>query len=72
MHLIILQTNIGDGETAARLEPAFALHPGIYQWSVDTEDIDKVLRVEANDSLTEAEMIRLVHAQGFFATPLPE
>lgn len=43
----------------------FNTHFGIINWSVDLEDIDNVLRIEAKTNLTENTVIELVKEYGF-------
>ena len=44
----------------------FNQHPYINDWNVDLQDIDKVLRVEASDRLSEADVIDIAQTFGFF------
>ncbi|WP_298520452.1 hypothetical protein [uncultured Kordia sp.] len=59
MEILIFQTDIKSVEKVAMLEPVFNNHADILSWSVDLEDIDKVLRIEANACLTETAVIEL-------------
>jgi hypothetical protein len=43
--------------------------PSILEWSVDTEDIDNVLRVES-ENLKEKHIQFLLEKQGFTCTPM--
>ena len=65
MEILIFQTDILSEEKVAVLEPVFNNHTDILSWSVDLEDIDKVLRIEANASLTEKAVIELGKAHDF-------
>jgi tRNA G26 N,N-dimethylase Trm1 len=65
MNVIVLKTNIQTKKKVKSLIPAFNNHAGIKRWNVDTEDVDKVLRVEADQSLQEIEIIQLIHSHGF-------
>ena len=65
MKLIIVKTNIPSKKKVKKLEPLFNEHVGILKWSVDTEDIDKVLRIEANESLEENEVASLIGQFGY-------
>lgn len=68
--LLILKTNIRSKQMLKMLIPAFNGHQSIQRWSVDLEDIDKVLRVEANVNIEEKEIIQLVEKHGFYAEDL--
>ena len=68
--LLILKTNIRSKQMLKMLVPAFNRHQSIQRWSVDLEDVDKVLRVEANENTEEREIIQLVEKHGFYAEDL--
>lgn len=65
MEILIFQTDIKSEEKVASLEPIFNNHVDILNWSVDLEDVDKVLRIEANTCLTENAVIELGKAYDF-------
>jgi len=65
MEILIFQTDIKSVEKMALIEPLFNNHADILNWSVDLEDIDKVLRIEANACLTEKAVIELGKAHDF-------
>ncbi len=65
MELLIFQTNIETTKKVEQLTPLFDKHSEILEWSVDLEDIDRVLRIEAEESLLESDVIELVQLQGF-------
>jgi hypothetical protein len=65
MNVIVLKTNIQNKKNLKSLMPAFNNHAGIKRWNVDTEDIDKVLRIEADQFLQEIDIIQLIHSHGF-------
>lgn len=63
MKLLIYKTNIKTKKAAKSLEPLFNELP-VDDWCVDMHDIDRVLRVEANENLSENEMIRRLSQYG--------
>lgn len=65
MKLVILKTNIETKQKAIILKSLFYNCPQITNWSVDTEDIDKVLRIEAATHADQDKIIQLVKDQGF-------
>jgi hypothetical protein len=72
MNIIILKTNIPSPQGARRLDPLFRALPGVIRWSVDTEDVDKVLRIEDRGDLTEDRVIGLISSWGYQASRLPD
>ncbi|RED94395.1 hypothetical protein [Marinoscillum furvescens] len=43
----------------------------VKKWTVDTEDVDKVLRIEATGSLCEQKVQQLILPFGFYCEDLP-
>lgn len=72
MHLIIVRTNIKTSKMVRQLRALFKAHPLIFKWTVDTEDIDNVLRIEGRAPLTENEVLGLLRTGGFYGEPLPD
>jgi hypothetical protein len=72
MHLIIVRTNIKTSKKARQLKAIFKPHPLINRWTVDTEDIDNVLRIEGYEPLSENEVLGLLRTGGFYGEPLPD
>ena len=54
------------------VRPVFNNHPIITDWSIDTEDIDNVLRIEAQNDLNEKEIIHLIKDCGFYSETLSD
>ena len=50
----------------------FNNHTEIIKWSIDLEDIDNVLRIEATTNLFEEDVIDLVKVKGFFIKTLSD
>ena len=72
MRLVILKTNIKTKKKVKKMKPVFNEHPIISKWSIDTEDIDNVLRIEAKDNLLEEDVKKLVAENGFYCEALPD
>jgi len=72
MQLLILKTNINTKQQVAEVAPVFDPHPGILDWCVDVEDIDKVLRIEATDEFSARQVAVLLRELGYYCTDLPE
>lgn len=64
MELLIFRTNIAHKKSLKAVKKVFKEVPDILDWTVDMEDIDKVLRVELGGLLTEEEVIALVKQLG--------
>lgn len=65
MKVLIFQTNIDSKKHIESFKPIFNGHKHILDWSIDIEDIDNVLRIEATDHLHEADVMHLVSQFGF-------
>ncbi|OJJ21482.1 hypothetical protein BKI52_13125 [marine bacterium AO1-C] len=70
--VLIVKTNIQTPEQVAAMGSVLRRYPFVIDWSIDTEDVDCVLRVEAFQPLSEAKVIQLVEAQGFYCDALPD
>ncbi len=58
MNLLIFRTDVKTKNKVNVVKPIFNNHPIIKNWSIDTEDIDKVLRIEVAGTLAESDVIR--------------
>ena len=72
MKILILKTDLQDDEAVDQVQDLLNSHPDIEKWTVDTEDIDKVLRIEANDELSYDEVIAMVNYQNFHCEELED
>jgi cell fate (sporulation/competence/biofilm development) regulator YmcA (YheA/YmcA/DUF963 family) len=70
MKLIILKTDIKTKKKAKKIKPLLNEHPIITNWSIDLEDIDNVLRIEAEDLLNENDVKRIINENGFYCEDL--
>ncbi|TXG38932.1 hypothetical protein [Seonamhaeicola maritimus] len=68
--LHILKTEAKTKLAVNTIKLLFNSHPGIVKWSIDLEDIDKVLRVETTSSLTMEDIIDQVKARGIYCEEL--
>tara|TARA_R110000796_G_scaffold35017_3_gene90177 strand:- start:165686 stop:165901 length:216 start_codon:yes stop_codon:yes gene_type:complete len=71
MKLLLFRTDIKTKKKVNSLKPLFNTNV-ITNWSVDTEDIDNVLRIEAKENLNESDVIELIEASGHLCEPLPD
>lgn len=72
MKLVILKTDIKTKKKVKKIKPFLKDNPIISKWSVDIEDIDNVLRIEAQNDANENEIITMIHNQGFYCESLPD
>jgi hypothetical protein len=68
-HLLIFKTDIGKLCTNCQVHKALDAHHSIWEWSIDTEDEDCVLRV-VSPSLTPEMVISLINDCGHKCTEL--
>lgn len=69
-NLYLFRTDIKTKKSVKSIRTIFDNHPGIRNWSVDTEDIDNVLRVEALNGFSETDVHKLVQLFGFYCNTL--
>ena len=69
--VLVFKSNLIAEEDVLTVKPLMDNHPGVLRWNVDQQDIDYILRVEAND-VTPTEIEDLVVAAGFFCEELPD
>lgn len=70
MELLIFRTDIKSKKKVKSVRTVFNNHSDIIKWSIDLEDIDNVLRIEATKNLSEEEVIDLVKINGFYIQAL--
>jgi hypothetical protein len=64
MNILVFKTNIRTKKMVKSLTPLFHNYPIIAEWSVDTEDIDNVLRIATIGNLSETDVIHMVKDLG--------
>lgn len=72
MKILIFKTDINSKEKMNILKPVFNKYPVITSWSVDTDDIDNVLRIVSPEKLGENDIILLMNTCGFYCEVLPD
>ena len=70
MELLIFRTDIKTKKKVKSIKPIFNSHTDILKWSIDLEDIDNVLRIEATKNLSEEDIMGLVKVEGFYIKTL--
>lgn len=69
--LFILRTNIETKQSIKQVKSIFDGNSDIIKWSIDIEDIDNVLKIEATTNLSETDIINQLKTQGIFCDVLP-
>lgn len=72
MEILIFKTDIESKRKINIVRPLFNNAPSIQDWSVDTEDIDNVLRIEGENGINENDVIQLIKTCGFNCETLPD
>ncbi|MBL4710404.1 MAG: hypothetical protein JKY48_18395 [Flavobacteriales bacterium] len=70
MEVYIYKTSIKNQNSAKKLKPLFEKYHTIHRWTVDTEYIDNVLRVEAFDYSAEKDLIEGIQKEGYHCEKL--
>ena len=70
MEVLVLKTNVTSKEKAQALSAVFDNHQLIRKWSVDTEDCDNVLRIEAENGFDILEAVALMQLMGYIGDEL--
>jgi hypothetical protein len=71
MYTLIFKTNIESELALKEIEAAFVMDTNLLDWSVDREDIDKVLRIESKINNSQ-EIINTVRHAGYVCEELPD
>jgi len=69
MQILVFKTNLTDTGRVHEIEPVLDVHPHIYQWNVDLNDSDNILRVVSRD-IEAREVEALVQGAGFWCEEL--
>ncbi len=66
MQILIYKTSLKTKKKVRHMRPLFDGHPLVNDWSVDTEDCDNVLRIEARNDLRYTDITYLLNAFGYY------
>ena len=72
MELLIFKTNIKTRKNVKIIKSLFEYQSSIINWSIDLEDIDKVLKVNITETLNENDIKNLIKVKGFYCEALPD
>lgn len=69
-NILVLRTNVQDELKKRVIEPLLNQHPDINEWSIDMEDLDKVLRIETSSKIQEEDIVQLLNQVGLLGEDL--
>ncbi|MEO5893015.1 MAG: hypothetical protein ABIQ31_22385 [Ferruginibacter sp.] len=69
MEILVFKTNLTDVKRISDIESSLDVHPNIFQWNVDLNDVDNILRIVANDMGGE-EVETLLLSAGYYCEEL--
>ncbi|GAB5525809.1 MAG: hypothetical protein Roseis2KO_36810 [Roseivirga sp.] len=72
MKILVYKTSLKTKKKVRHIRPLFDGHPLVTDWSVDTEDCDNVLRVEALTDLKYSDVTYLLNAFGYYCELLTD
>jgi hypothetical protein len=62
--ILVFKTDIKDHEKVKLIQSLFNNQHAILEWSVDIQDVDKVLRLETTAAMNESRVIDLMSSAG--------
>jgi len=69
MEILVFKTNLTDVKRISDIEPSLDIHPNVFQWNVDLNDIDNILRVVANN-ISGEEVENILQDAGYYCEEL--
>ena len=69
MEILIFKTNLTDSKRIHDIEQTLDVHPNVFQWNVDLNDHDNILRVVAND-ISGEEVEKILQLEGYYCEEL--
>ena len=72
MEVLVFRTDIKSKKKVKYISPILSNNKAVLDWSIDLEDIDNVLRIEATPNLKEKDVIGLVKMNGFYIEALED
>jgi len=69
MEILVFKTNLTDHTRISRVEVALDIHPNVFKWSVDLQDIDNILRVVASN-ISGREVENILQHAGYYCEEL--
>ncbi|MBC7686978.1 MAG: hypothetical protein H7211_02240 [Aquabacterium sp.] len=69
MDILVFKTNLFDARRISDIEPSLDVHPNIFNWNVDLNDEDNILRIVASNVAGE-EVEDLLLSAGYYCEEL--
>ena len=69
MDILVFKTNLFDARRISDIEPSLEVHPNIFNWNVDLNDDDNILRIVASNVAGE-EVEDLLLSAGYYCEEL--
>ncbi|MEI8058635.1 MAG: copper chaperone [Ferruginibacter sp.] len=69
MEILVFKTNLTNPNRISEVESSLDIHPGIYQWNVDLNDSDTILRI-VSKSIEAKEVENIVLSAGYYCEEL--
>ncbi len=69
MEILVFKTNLTNPNRISEVESSLDIHPGIYQWNVDLNDSDNILRI-VSKSIAAKEVENIVLSAGYYCEEL--
>jgi cell fate (sporulation/competence/biofilm development) regulator YmcA (YheA/YmcA/DUF963 family) len=69
MDILIFKTNLSDVKRISDIESSLDVHPNVFQWNVDLNDIDNVLRVVSRN-ISGEEVENILQQEGYYCEEL--
>lgn len=69
MDILIFKTNLSDIKRISDIEPSLDVHPNVFQWNVDLNDEDNILRIVANN-ISGEEVENILQQEGYYCEEL--
>jgi hypothetical protein len=69
MEILVFKTNLTDHDRVEEAAPSLDIHPLIFQWNVDLNDNDYILRV-VGKNIPPAEVEQMVMNAGYWCEEL--
>jgi len=70
MNVHVLKTNVDNEQKLRVVNALLNDYPEIKRWSVDQEDVDRVLRIEARESLSKSAIAKVLNSKGLICEEL--
>ena len=69
MDILVFKTNLFDARRISDIEPSLDVHPNIFNWNVNRNDEDNILRIVASNVAGE-EVEDLLLSAGYYCEEL--